>query len=205
MPLQQHELQSLKDFLPDNTLEDVIYYMQMYKIHLILRKDRKSILGDYRPAHAGKPHTISLNISLNKYHFLITFLHELAHLVNYLQHKRSVPPHGNEWKSNFSLLLKRFTDKKVFPEDIHQALLKSMKSLSASTCSDPHLFRILHRYDTGLHNKVLVETIGIGNRFTTDDGRAFLVTVKRRTRFECIEIVSGKKYLFPGIYEVLSE
>ncbi len=47
--------------------------------------------------------------------------------------------------------------------------------------------------------------VGIGNRFTTDDGRAFLVTVKRRTRFECIEIVSGKKYLFPGIYEVLSE
>lgn len=205
MPLRQHELQSLKEFLPDHTLEDVIYYMQLYKIHLILRKDRKSILGDYRPAYAGKPHTISLNISLNKYHFLITFLHELAHLVNYLQHKRSVAPHGNEWKQNFTILLKRFTDKRIFPNDIHEALLKSMNSLSASTCSDPNLFRVLHKYDGSKHNKVLVESIGIGNQFITEEGRVFRIVLKRRTRYECIEIETGKKYLFPGIYEVLSE
>ena len=147
MALKTHALDALKDYLPENTLEDIIYFMETYHIHLILRKDRKSILGDYRPAHAGKPHTISLNISLNKYHFLITFIHELAHLVNYLNHQRKVLPHGKEWKQVFALLLKRFTDKSVFPDDIHQAITKSMKNLSASTCSDPALFRVLKKYD----------------------------------------------------------
>ena len=98
MPIKTHPLEALKNYLPENTFEDVIEFMHSYKIHLILRKDRKSILGDYRPAHRGKPHTISLNISLNKYHFLITFIHELAHLINYLNHQQSVMPHGKEWK-----------------------------------------------------------------------------------------------------------
>ncbi len=205
MGLKTHELDALKEYLPDNTLEDVIHFMQSYKIHLILRRDRKSILGDYRPPHQGKPHTISLNISLNKYHFLITFIHEVAHLINYLNHKRTVSPHGQEWKNVFALLLKRFTDKKVFPNDIHLAITRSMSNLSASTCSDPALFRVLQKYDSNKEHISLVETIGIGNIFKTNEGRAYKIISKRRTRYECIEIVSGRTYLFPGIYEVLHE
>lgn len=205
MPIKTHPLEALKNYLPENTFEDVIEFMHSYKIHLILRKDRKSILGDYRPAHRGKPHTISLNISLNPYHFLITFIHELAHLVNYLNHQQSVMPHGKEWKQVFALLLKRFTDKHVFPEDIHQALIKSMKNLSASTCSDAALFRVLHRYDTGKQRVILVEQLSIGATFKTSEGRQFRLLAKRRTRFECEEIPGGRKYLFPGLYEVIPE
>lgn len=205
MALKTHALDALKDYLPENTLEDIIYFMETYHIHLILRKDRKSILGDYRPAHAGKPHTISLNISLNKYHFLITFIHELAHLVNYLNHQRKVLPHGKEWKQVFALLLKRFTDKSVFPDDIHQAITKSMKNLSASTCSDPVLFRVLKKYDDQKEHLVLVEDIEMGAMFQTSDGRVFKMIAKRRTRFECEEVKTKRKYLFPGIYEVMIE
>jgi hypothetical protein len=205
MGLKTHELDALKEYLPDNTLEDVIYFMQSYKIHLILRKDRKSILGDYRPPHQGKPHTISLNISLNKYHFLITFIHEVAHLINFLNHKRSVMPHGTEWKEVYAMLLKRFMDKDVFPEDIHHAIKTSIKSLSASTCSDPALYRVLQKYDFHKQHLSLVESIGIGNSFRTTDDRVFTIISKRRTRYECVELSSGKKYLFPGIYEVLHE
>jgi hypothetical protein len=179
MGLKTHELDALKEYLPDNTLEEVIQFMQSYKIHLILRKERKSILGDYRPPHQGKPHTISLNINLNKYHFLITFIHEVAHLINYLNHKRTVMPHGSEWKNVFALLLKRFTDKKVFPDDIHQAIIKSMSNLSASTCSDPALFRVLQKYDPHKEHHSLVESVGIGNTFKTSEGKLFKIMNKR--------------------------
>ncbi len=205
MALRNHQLQALQDYLPDNTLEDVLYFMHTYKIHLKLRKDRKSILGDYRPAHREKPHTISINISLNRWHFLITYLHEVAHLVNHLNHGRNVSPHGKEWKTVFALLLKRFTDKGVFPDDLHLALQKSLQSPAASTCSDPHLFRVLHRYDDKPSGHTLVENIGLGNSFQTLDGRKFTVHSKRRTRYECVENATGKRFLFPGIYEVRAE
>lgn len=205
MALKTHALDALTNYLPENTLDDVIWFMETYKIHLILRKDRKSILGDYRPAHQGKPHTISLNISLNKYHFLITFIHEVAHLVNHLNHGRRVSPHGKEWKEVFATLLKRFTDRNVFPPDIHAALTKSMKSLAASTCSDPVLFRVLHNYDTHKESRSMVENIPVGGLFRTIDGDVYKVISKRRTRFECENMDTGKKYLFPGIYEVIAE
>jgi len=205
MALKTHGLDALKDYLPENTLDDVIYFMELYKIHLSLRRDRKSILGDYRPAHQGKPHRISLNISLNKYHFLITFIHEVAHLVNHLNHGRKVLPHGKEWKEVFATLLKRFTVKNVFPADIHAALTGSMNSLAASTCSDPVLFRVLHKYDTHKETLSMVENIAIGGHFRTREGKVYKVLSKRRTRFECEDIISGRKYLFSGIYEVIPE
>lgn len=201
MALREHEISMLAKFLPANTAEEVIDYMHTYKIHLSIKKERRRILGDYRPAHNGKPHRISINGNLNAYHFLITFLHELAHLLTYLSHQGRVNPHGQEWKSVFKLLLKRFQDKKVFPKDIERALDQSMSNLAASTCSDPDLYKVLRQYD---HKKdvFLVEQIAMGKLFKTEKGQIFKMIEKRRTRFLCEEERTGKRYLFPSIYEV---
>jgi SprT protein len=201
MALRKHELNTLIHFLPENTLEDVLFYLHTYKIHLIIRRDRKRILGDYRPAYQGKPHTISLNASLHPFHFLITFIHEVAHLLTFLAHANRVAPHGKEWKTSFAFLLQRFIEKKVFPEDIQAALTRSIDNLAASTCSDPHLFKVLKKYENN-PDSILVENIGIGNVFITEEGKVFRILSKRRTRYECVELVSGKKFLFPALYEV---
>ena len=205
MALKTHSLDALGAFLPANTLDDVIQYMHAYKIHLIVRKDRKHILGDYRPAHQQKPHTISINSSLNPYHFLITFIHELAHLLTFLQYQQRVSPHGKEWQFQFAQLMKRFTDRSVFPGDLQQALIRSMQRPAASTCSDPALFRVIHRYDHRVAKGQLVESLSPGDRFRTADGTLYEMLTKRRTRYECVQIESGKRYLFPGIYEVQRE
>jgi hypothetical protein len=128
-------------------------------------------------------------------------LHELAHLLTYLSHQGRVNPHGQEWKSVFKLLLKRFQDKKVFPKDIERALDQSMSNLAASTCSDPDLYKVLRQYD---HKKdvFLVEQIAMGELFKTEKGQIFKMIEKRRTRFLCEEERTGKRYLFPSIYEV---
>ena len=91
--------------------------------------------------------------------------------------------------------------KKVFPKDIERALDQSMSNLAASTCSDPDLYKVLRQYD---HKKdvFLVEQIAMGELFKTEKGQIFKMIEKRRTRFLCEEERTGKRYLFPSIYEV---
>jgi hypothetical protein len=48
---------------------------------------------------------ITVNVNLNPYNFLVTYLHEVAHLEVYRQYKRRQPPHGKAWKTHFRLLL----------------------------------------------------------------------------------------------------
>ena len=54
--------------------------------------------GDYQ---------ITINNDLNKYRFLITLIHEMAHLVTFKDMPRS-KPHGKEWKINFQRLMLPF-------------------------------------------------------------------------------------------------
>ena len=204
MALVEKELNIIGKYVPQLAVEKVIQYLHEHKIHLIIRRERKSVLGDYRPAHQGKPHTISVNCNLNSYHFLITFVHELAHLLTHIKHGRKVMPHGTEWKQCFSSLLVEFINLKIFPHDVELALYSSMNNPAASTCSDPHLYKVLRLHDGDKHTE-LVEKLAIGTHFRTEKGTLYRLEAKRRTRYECIEIETQKKYLFPGIYEVYKE
>ena len=81
MPKKESPLHSLSSFLPDGAYEGVAQYLQEYKVHLTVTRERKNILGNYRNKIFDKNHRISVNGNLNKYSFLITLLHELAHLL----------------------------------------------------------------------------------------------------------------------------
>jgi hypothetical protein len=201
MASSNHPLQALIPFLPENTFDDVVYFLETYSIHLSIKKDRKGILGDYRPSYDGKPHRISVNAGLNKYHFIITLIHEIAHLITFLNHKNKVKPHGNEWKQTFSHLLKRFTDKKIFPLPIEKSLLKYIKNPKASTCTDEQLYLTLMHYNEGGKTKVVAD-LQIGDTFKDRQGIAYTLIEKRRTRYACRRIISGELYLFPSIYEI---
>ena len=83
MPKQEAHISALQHFLPPNTYDAVSAYLHQYHVHLTVAKERKSILGDYRHRTHGKNHRISVNGNLNKYAFLITLLHELAHLLTF--------------------------------------------------------------------------------------------------------------------------
>ena len=83
MPKKEAPLTHLNSFLPPGTYEPVEEYLRYYKIHLTVTQHRKSILGDYRHRTDFKNHRISVNGSLNRYSFLITLLHETAHLLTF--------------------------------------------------------------------------------------------------------------------------
>jgi hypothetical protein len=202
MPKKEVPLQSLSDFLPDRSDHRVIDMLHQYSVHLTVTRQRQTILGDYRPAHNGKPHRISVNGSLNKYSFLITLLHELAHLLTFVQFQNRVLPHGAEWKKVFGKLLHEFLEENIFPNDIEKAIEKSMHNPGASSCSDLNLMRTLRKYDKGKSGLITVEELEIGTVFSIKDGRTFIKGEKNRTRYKCQLAGSAQYFLFHGLYEV---
>jgi SprT protein len=203
MSKQEVPLLQLRSFLPDGSFEDVHHYLIHYKVHLTVTRQRQSILGDYRHAHQGKTHRISINGNLNKYSFLITLLHELAHLFTYERFGHRVQAHGQEWKDEFKKILTQFLQKKIFPADVESTLMHSLKNPAASSCGDEKLLRVLRNYDPKKEGHVLVEQLQAGEKFMIKDGRVFIRGEKQRTRIKCMEVATKKWYLFSGVYEVM--
>ena len=202
MPKKEAPLQQLGDYLPEGSFEEVVSFLHHYKVHLTIAKERKSVLGDYRNRSNNQNHRISVNGTLNKYSFLITLLHELAHLVTYEKFSHKVSAHGAEWKNEYSKLLAQFLLKKIFPGDIQKALLKTIQNPAASSCADVKLLRVLHYYDTPKDGMVFVEKLPEGSFFKTKDGKIFRREQLIRKRIVCTEIATKKKYLFSPVYEV---
>ncbi len=203
MPKKEVPLIKLADYLPEGTYEPVLHYLNFYKVHLTIAKSRDSILGDYRHQIDTKNHRISVNGNLNKFAFLVTLLHELAHLLTYEKFGRRTQAHGREWKNIYGKILAQFIEKKVFPDDIEKELQRTLNNPGASTCAEVGLQRILYQYDEKKNGHFLVEQIPDGKTFRISDGREFIKGPKRRTRYVCKEISTGKSFLFSGVYEVV--
>lgn len=174
-----------------------------HNIHLTLTRERKSVLGDYRnPTPEYPHHRISINVNLNKYSFLITLLHELAHMLTYTHFKNNVPPHGKEWKTQFRHILVPFMGKRFFPADVEAAVLSYLQNPAASTCTDARLYKALYRYDDRKPGYKLVDDIQLNGVFEIEDGRRFQKIEQLRTRSRCKDIKTGRMYYFQGIVEV---
>lgn len=204
MPRNEYPLHQLQHFLPEGSFPMVAHYLQRYQVHLTVTRERKSVLGDYRHAFRGKNHRISVNGNLNPYAFLITLVHELAHLVTFVQFGNRVAAHGREWKEVYGILLKEFLGKQFFPPDVESTLFKSLHNLPASSCSDENLMRILRKYDHPDRRTMTVEELPEGTVFAIDGGRIFQKGKKLRKRYQCKELGTGKTYLFSGLYEVVA-
>lgn len=205
MPKTEHPLHRLENYLPPNSFDLVVAFIQHYKVHLTVTAHRQSVLGDYRNAVNGKNHRISVNGTLNKYAFLITLLHELAHLIAFEQYGLRIQSHGREWKHVYSGLLKDFLKKKIFPQDVEVALYQSVHNPAASSCAEEGLMRVLRRYDeVKMNGTVLLEELPEGAWFIAPGGRVFQKGEKLRKRFRCAEKGTGKVYLISPLYEVMA-
>jgi len=202
MPKKEAPLEYLRQFIPEAAVPKVLQYLHQYTVHLTITRERKTVLGDYRHATSHQTHRISINSTLNKYAFLITLIHEIAHLVTFMQYGHRVQAHGREWKDWYALLLKDFLVLKIFPADIEHSLLQSINNLPASSCADDNLMRVLKKYDGVVDGLVLVEQVEEGKLFDIGEGRVFKKGKKLRKRYQCIEMHTGKVYLFSPVYEV---
>ncbi len=191
---------NLSQYLPEGSFSGVLYYAKKYGFELKITKSRKTKLGDYRPPIVKDKHRITVNGDLNVYAFLVTLIHEIAHMVTWEQYGNKVKSHGKEWKFIYSTILEYFMRQNVFEEDINVYLKKHVESPPASSCRDLELSKVLRKYDEP-NNKKIVDELEEGQIFKMSKG-IFKKGKRLRKRFQCLEINTKKLYLFSPIAEV---
>ncbi|CAN5174177.1 SprT-like domain-containing protein [soil metagenome] len=191
---------NLENHLPENVIHYCFDLWDKFKFEFKITNRRSSKLGDYRYKGADNSHTITINNDLNKYAFLVTYLHEVAHLITYSEYRSKVYPHGKEWKNNFRKILNPVLNELVFPPDILNHLRNYMADPKASSCSDQKLSKALAAYDLP-GSYVHLSEVPIGKSFRFNR-KIYQMETSKRTRIICKEVTTGKKYLISAIAKV---
>jgi len=191
----------LSDYIPDKAVPVIFDWLENSNVQLKITRNRSTKLGDYRPPLKYKFHKISINHDLNKYHFLITLVHEFAHLKVWEQYKHRVKPHGQEWKDKYRELLEIFLTAEVFPEEILEVLYKFINNPTA-TSINTELSRVLRNYDESKKHLTL-EEIPDNSFFKIHNGVIFEKLEKLRKRYKCKRIDNKRIYLVSPLAEVI--
>lgn len=192
----------LDQYLPPGAAPVIAHWIDFYQCEFTISRNRVTKLGDYRPPYQGLGHRISVNYNLNSYAFLVTTIHEFAHLLTWNEYKRKVKPHGKEWKCNFKRIMTPFLVSSVFPDDVRKAIDTHLENPAASSCADLNLYRVLKHYDDKSSGLVSVEELTTNSLFTVKNGRAFRKGNLIRKRYKCVELRTGMTYLFNPLTEV---
>jgi SprT protein len=190
----------LQTYIPDAAFAKVKVLLDHDNLTVIVKNERKTRHGDYRRLPNNK-HQITVNNNLNTYRFLITLIHEIAHFETYKSFGRQIKPHGIEWKRTFQHLMLPFIHPDVFPNHLLPLLARHFKNPKASSDTDVVLSAALKKYDPE-NDLIFVSDIPLETVFKMPNGRIFKRGLMRRKRIECVEVSSGKMYLFHPNAEV---
>jgi len=185
-------------YIPEKSIALVVDLLEKYPCHLKIVNNRRTKHGDFRKYPNGN-YQITINNDLNSYRFLLTLIHEIAHLVTHIEFKR-VKPHGIEWKRNFQHLMLPFVDPLIYPKELLPVLAKYLLNPRASTDSDISLSLALMQFDDK-NDKNYIFEIPFECKFQHNK-KIFVRGSKRRTRYECVEVYTNRKYLFHANAEV---
>lgn len=188
-------------FVPGPAVSYCLKLWEYFGFEFKIKKSRQTKLGDYRFTPQTKIHTITINNDLNPYSFLVTYLHEVAHLVTFKEHGQGADPHGKEWKQNFKKVAAPMLNDQVFPEHVLLALTRYFKNPKAASCSDPVLYRTLKSFDHP-NGKILLKKIDIGSVFHFN-GKQYQKLERKRTRSLCLEVTTNRRYLISELAEVI--
>lgn len=196
-------LEILKNYIPHKALSYTSEFLMHHKVELKITKKRSSKFGDYRTPFKGKSHIITINGDLNPYAFLITLLHEMAHLSCFVKHglKRNIKPHGKEWKDEFKYHMTPFIQLKLFPQEVLKAVFNYIQNPAASSCSDEHLIRSLKKYDHK-SDLIFLEELPENSLFSMGKDRVFKKGPKQRKHFKCLCLNNKRIYLVSPLAEV---
>lgn len=191
----------LSKYLPEHAVQPCFELIKANHVHLKIVNERLTRHGDYRKDLQGF-HLITVNASLNKYRFLITFIHEIAHLVAFEKYGRNIKPHGDEWKLTFQRMMVPFIRPEIFPNQLLPLLARHFKNPKASSDTDAKLALALKQFDEKESDKNYIFEIPFGSHFRIHNGKIFKKMTLRVKRYECLEISSGRLYLFQPNAEV---
>lgn len=189
------------DLIPKASHELIKKLIDSENLTIKVVKTRKTKHGDFRSLKNRK-FQITLNKIDNKYRFLITLVHELAHFKVFQSFGNSVNPHGTEWKKTYKFLMLPFLNNLIFPEDVLRHLALHMINPPATTDSDLNLVVALQKHDLIDDKKIFLFEIPEKSIFIHNSSKLFVKLYKRRKRYICKELSSGKKYLFSPVARI---
>jgi len=192
---------TLQKYLPELAVAPCFELIKTHGVHLKIVSHRVTRHGDYRRLPNGL-HQITVNASLNKYRFLITLVHEIAHLVAFETYGRRIKPHGLEWKRTFQHLMVPFIRPEVFPSQLLPIIANHFKNPKASSSTDARLSIALKAFDEEERRNSYVFELPTGSIFKLYNGRLFKKGNKKVKRYECVELSTGRLYLFQPNAEV---
>lgn len=190
----------LLKYLPEHAVHPCFELIKANRVHLKIVNERQTRHGDYRRKPDGS-HQITINASLNNYRFLMTLIHEIAHLVAYEKYGNRILPHGAEWKHTFQQLMIPFLKPEIFPTHLLPLMLRHFRNPKASSDTDTTLALALKQFDEkDTHINYLFELPY--NSLFSFRGKIYKKIALRTKRLECQEIKTGKIYLFNPNAEV---
>ncbi|WP_343330672.1 SprT-like domain-containing protein [Polaribacter staleyi] len=187
-----------QNFVPPKAIPFIEFLINDHNFTLKIVNQRETKHGDFRKLPNGQ-FQITVNNNLNKYQFLLTLVHEIAHHVTHQKFGR-VQPHGKEWKMIFQHLMLPFLRPEIYPMEMLPYLAKYFKNPKASTDADVDLSLALRGNvaETGKH---FIFEIPFGSLFVFKN-TIYKRGNKRRTRFECLNMSNKKVYLFNQNVEI---
>lgn len=194
-------IETLQKYIPERAVLPSMELIKKHGVNLKIVNQRVTRHGDYRRMPNGS-HQITVNAGSNKYSFFITLIHEIAHLVAFEKYGRRIKPHGLEWKHTFQSLMLPFIRPEIFPSKLLPVLANHFKNPKASSSTDANLSIALKSFNKEHEESSYVYELPIGSVFRLYNGKLFKKGNKRVKRYECVEMATGKLYLFQPNAEV---
>lgn len=193
---RQHFIDTLQKFVPAAFATYLADCILGAGVQFKIVPGRKTKLGDFRTHPLQRKPIITVNGDLNPYSFLITSLHEIAHLDTYRQYGWKVPAHGLEWKTAFRQRLLPILESRALPPELHQVLEKSFVRLKASSGADVQLSRVLKTFDQ--NDEITLESLPKNTHFLLNN-KHFVKGELRRTRYLCTEFGTQRIFLIHAL------
>ena len=192
---------AIESFVPKASFPKLSEYLNHWQVKIVITRKRYTKHGDFRALPNGE-HQITVNEMSNPYRFLITTLHEIAHLIAYKDFGSKIKPHGKEWKHVFREITLPFLVPQIFPEDLLRILLLHFQNPKASSDTDTQLAIELNKFDSENETNYIFE-LENGSIFEIHNGRRFVRGKRRIKRYECREMNGKKLYLFSPHAQVI--
>lgn len=195
----------LRNHLPEQAVEWVYGYLDHHQVHFHITRERRSKLGDYRWPQPRHPfHEMSVNGDLPKLLFLWVFLHEAAHLETHLKYS-NVQPHGHEWQSEYARLIADHRD--CFPDAVRPMLDRYVAHVPLQRSLGREIEEVLRCYSSDMQwlTVLRLDDLPVGSRFRLKMRSEVLFesVERRRTRWLCRDVNSGRMYAVAGRAEVI--
>ena len=197
----KNSVSSVNNFVPSASLPLLLKYLTDWEVNLVVTRKRITKHGDFRALPNGM-HQITINEMPNRYRFLITIIHEIAHLVTYKDFGLDVKPHGKEWKDTYRKMMLPFLKLEIFPQELLKLLEVHLTNPKASSDTDSKLTLALNKFDPENEKNYIFE-LEKGTVFKIYNGRRFIRGKRLTKRYECMEFEGKRLYLFSPHTQVI--